>query len=71
MSPTVYTPKDEEQIDSSERFRCLCSDLVSTVPAKGQILSALFGPLDGDSPPEELTVEVPGFEAITGVPLGG
>lgn len=71
VSPTVYTPKDEEQIDSSERFRCLCSDLVSTIPVKGQILSALFGPLGVDSPPEELTVEVPGFEPLTGVPVGG
>ncbi|NLX00430.1 MAG: DUF3597 domain-containing protein [Actinomycetales bacterium] len=71
VGPTVYAPKDEEQVDSAERFRCLCSDLVSAVPTKGQILSALFGPLGGDSPPEELTVEVPGFEPITGVPVGG
>jgi len=68
--PTVYAPQDQEQIDSAERFRCLCSDLLSPMPAGGQILGALFGPLGDDAQPDTLTVEVPGFEPITDVPVG-
>lgn len=69
-SPTVYTPRDEEQIDDAERFRCLCSDLLSPMPAGGQILGALFGPLGDGTRPDTLTVEVPGFEPIPDVPVG-
>lgn len=68
--PTVYAPKDDEQIDEAERYRCLCSDLVMTVPPTGQILSALYGPIGEGAKPETLTVEVPGFEPITDVPVG-
>ena len=68
--PTVYAPKEDEQIDSTERFRCLCSDLVGQVPPQGQILGALYGPLGEDARPDALTVEVPGFEPITDVPVG-
>ncbi|GGK80524.1 hypothetical protein [Ornithinimicrobium pekingense] len=68
--PTVYAPKDDEQIDDTERFRCLCSDLVSQVPPQGQILGALYGPIGEGSTPDTLTVEVPGFEPIPDVPVG-
>ncbi|WP_324651597.1 hypothetical protein [Georgenia sp. H159] len=68
--PTVYAPRDEEQIDGTERFRCLCTDLVSQVPAGGQLLSAVFGPLGDGAQPEALTVEVPGFEPLPDVPVG-
>lgn len=68
--PTVYEPLESERIDSAERYRCLCSDLVSRVPAEGQILSALYGPLAGDAAPSSLTVQVPGFESIERVPVG-
>lgn len=30
--PTVYSPKDEEQVDDVERFRCLCSSLNTRIP---------------------------------------
>lgn len=67
--PTVYAPKDDEQIDDTERYRCLCSDLVMTVPPTGQVLGALYGPLGEDADPQTLTVEVPGFEPLTDVPV--
>lgn len=69
--PTVYAPREEEQIDSTERFRCLCSDLISRVPAGGQVLGALLGPLGDGARPDTLTVEVPGFEPVPDVPVGG
>lgn len=67
--PTVYSPKEDERIDQGERYRCLCSDLVSEIPPTGQILSALYGPLGGDAVPRTLTVEVPGFEPVEDVPV--
>lgn len=67
--PTVYAPKDDEQVDDTERFRCMCSDLVSQVPPQGRILGALYGPLGDGAQPHTLTVEVPGFEPIADVPV--
>lgn len=67
--PTVYSPKEDEQVDGSERYRCLCSDLNSEIPPTGQVLSALYGPLGGDAVPRTLTVEVPGFEPVEDVPV--
>ncbi len=67
--PTVYQPQDSEQVDDTERYRCLCSTLVARIPATGQILSARYGPLGGETEPEALTLEVPGFEPITQIPV--
>ncbi|AXH95726.1 hypothetical protein [Ornithinimicrobium avium] len=67
--PTVYSPMDDEQVDATERFRCLCSSLNGEIPPNGQILSALYGPLGQDADPQTLSVEVPGFEPIKDVPV--
>ncbi|WP_277050670.1 hypothetical protein [Ruania albidiflava] len=39
------------------------------VPPTGQILNARYGPLGGESEPEALTLEVPGFEPIAQIPV--